>query len=330
MPPEPSLPTLPGTGARRTRYALYGIAVAVIIALATVAIGSAAPGSFPTGTSISIPKGATLSQASSVLYQGGIIRSRALFRIYATILDGTTGVKTGQYLFSRPESALRVAYRLVNGDEGYPAVKVTIPEGSSVADIGVLIARAIPAFDAMTFTAAARPNEGYLFPDTYFWPVNVTPAQIIADMRADFDARIQPVTDGFRLSGRKESDVIAMASIVEREATSSADRRIVAGILWKRLDADMALQVDTSLLYGLGTTTAKLTLDDLKMNSPYNLYAHAGLPPTPIDNPGLAAIEDTLHPTATPYLYFLSGTDGRMHYASDLAGHVANKYKYLD
>ncbi len=121
-----------------------------------------------------------------------------------------------------------------------------------------------------------------------------------------------------------------MASLVEEEASNSTDRRIIAGILWRRLAHNMPLQVDAPFYYIIGKGSSQLTLKDLSMDSPYNLYKHTGLPPRPIDNPGLDAIVDTITPTTTDYLYFLSGRDGKMHYASTFEGHVANKGKYLE
>ncbi|MCX6716285.1 MAG: endolytic transglycosylase MltG [Candidatus Taylorbacteria bacterium] len=258
------------------------------------------------------------------------MRSRLLFRVYATLLDGSTGVKTGDYLFTKPESALRVASRLVKGELGFSLVKVTIPEGKNSRDIALLIAKTIPSFSKDEFLKISKQHEGYLFPETYFWPTNVTPEQVVRDLKAQFDAKALTIKTDVDKYGKPIGDVMKMASIVEREATSSTDRRIVAGVLWKRLADGMALQVDPPFEYFLNKTSDKLTLEDLKIDSPYNLYIHTGLPPTPINNPGLEAILDTLNPTKTAYWYYLSGKDGTMHYAKTLDGRLANKYKYLD
>jgi len=314
----------------KAKWILSGVAFIVVLAAIVISIGSSAPRSFPIGHSISIPKGTTLGEAADLLAKDGIIRSPFLFKVYTTILDGTTGVKTGEYLFSQAQSSFGIAYRLVNGLQGFPVVKVTIPEGSDYADVAAIVAKAIPSFDEASFLAIAKSEEGYLFPDTYFWPTNVKPAQVAADMKALFDVKVRTVASDIATSSRSASDIIKMASIVEKEATSSADRRIVAGILWKRIDAGMALQVDPPFEYFLHKKSSQLTLDDLKVESPYNLYMNAGLPPTPIDNPGLDAITDTLHPAKTPYWYYLSGKDGVMHYAATLDQHAANKNRYLN
>ncbi|MDE1974967.1 MAG: endolytic transglycosylase MltG [Patescibacteria group bacterium] len=305
------------------------IAVAVFTSLA-IAYYTMPPTGFPSGTVVDIRQGMTMNEVADLLSSKGLIKSRTLFKAYATLLDGTTGVKQGEYAFYSPQSSLGVAYRLDRGLEGFPLAKVTIPEGADAAETASIISRAIPGFDAKGFMTLAKPQEGYLFPDTYFWPTNLTPQKAISDMRSVFDGKIAAISGDIASSGKSESDVIKMASIVEKEAASTTDRRIIAGILWKRLDQGMPLQVDPTLIYITGKPWSQLTVYDLATTSPYNSYKYKGLPPTPIDSPGLDAIRDTLHPTQTPYLYYLSDKSGVIHYASTLAGHVANKQKYLD
>ena len=120
-----------------------------------------------------------------------------------------------------------------------------------------------------------------------------------------------------------------MASILEEEARSFEDKQIVAGILWKRLDNDMALQVDAPFVYLLGKGSADLTLDDLKTDSPYNTYLYRGLTPTPISNPGLESLRAAVEPIASEHLFYLSDADGVMHYAEDFEQHKRNKELYL-
>lgn len=301
-----------------------------VVLLGMVLFGSIAPNDFPTGATVNIAAGSTLNEAADHLYAKGLIRSTILFRIYVTLFAGSAGVKTGEYAFPYAESAVKVAYRLARGDEGFPLVKITIPEGVESRQIGDIIYKAIPGFDETDFIALARPKEGYLFPDTYFWPTNLIPDQAVNDMNAIFNGQIRSAASDIASSTHSFQDIMKMASIVEREASSTSDRRIIAGILWKRLAAGMALQADASFLYILSTSTRSITLDDLKKPSPYNLYLNKGLPPTPIGNPSLDAIEDTADPVATPYWFYLSGRDGITHYAATLDQHNANVSKYLN
>ena len=179
------------------------------------------------------------------------------------------------------------------------------------------------------FIAKAKSLEGYLFPDTYIFQTNTGVYTVIEAMQANYNRKIATVEDKIKASGKTESDIIKMASIVEEEGRTTETRQIVAGILWKRLALSMPLQVDSSFKYINGKTTATLTTADLKIDSPYNTYLYKGLPPTPICNPGLDSIIAVLSPIKTDYLYFLTDKDGVMHYAKTFDEHVANKQKYL-
>jgi UPF0755 protein len=120
-----------------------------------------------------------------------------------------------------------------------------------------------------------------------------------------------------------------MASLLEREANTAKDRRIVAGILWERLKIGMPLQVDAVFSYILEKDAYAPLFEDLKIESPYNTYLYRGLTPTPIGNPGIDAILAAAEPTKTKYLYYLTGKDGHMYYATTFAGHQSNREKYL-
>jgi UPF0755 protein len=121
-----------------------------------------------------------------------------------------------------------------------------------------------------------------------------------------------------------------MASIIERETRTAEDRRLVSGILWKRISIGMPLQVDATFEYYTKYNTYTVTKQVMREDSPYNTYTNKGLPPTPIANPGLDSIIAALKPTASPYLYYLTGRDGKMYYATDFAGHKKNRRLYLD
>ena len=292
------------------RRIVLAIVLVAALVFAITLFASNAPKSFPAGASVDIPKGTTLSEVAEFLKAHNLIRSEVLFKIYATVIEKTTaGIKTGEYLFTGSESAYEIAYRLVKGLEGYPVKKVTIPEGSTVADIAAAILLAMPDsdFPSSDFIEAAKPYEGYLFPETYFWPANVKPQQVIAEMNQQFTSKMSGIESDLASSTRPVADIIKMAAILEGEASSTEDRRIIAGILWKRLDVGMPLQVDVAP----------------------ETYKHAGLTANPISNPGLDAIRDAANPTKTKYWYYLSDKHGVMHYAETLEGHAANKNKYL-
>ena len=237
-------------------------------------------------------------------------------------------MQAGDYQFDDAQNSFAVAYRLIKGVQDIPRIKVTIKEGSTVSDIAKAVKSAVPTFDSNSFIAIAKPYEGYLFPDTYMFFSNVNPNEVMNTMMGEFENKVDPLIMNYS-SDYSIEDVIKMASIVEKEATKIEDRRIIAGILWKRIKSGMPLQVDPPFFYFLNKSSDQLTLDDLKVKSPYNLYLNKGLTPTPICNPGVSAIDAALNPVASQYWYYLSDKQGNMHYATTHAEHLVNKEKYL-
>ncbi|MDP3962583.1 MAG: endolytic transglycosylase MltG [bacterium] len=307
---------------------IFGLFLLVLAIM--VSIASRPPKNFPSGEVVHIPKNISLTRVSSILYAENVISSSFLFKSIVTIFYGQRGVSAGDYLFEYPSSVWTIASRMAKGDHGLPRIKVMIPEGSTVRDIAWILLKNIPDFNAPYFVKIAADAEGYLFPDTYFFYPNSTPDEIADSLRNAFRDKISAFSSGISLSGRKPEDIITMASIVEREAANSADRAIIAGILWKRLDIGMPLQVDVPLVYITANTTGYVSLNDTKIDSPYNTYKYAGLPIGPISNPGLDSLKAVLNPVKTSYLYYLSDKGGKMHYAVDHAGHVLNREKYLN
>ncbi|MCX6719449.1 MAG: endolytic transglycosylase MltG [Candidatus Taylorbacteria bacterium] len=300
-----------------------------VLAIVLIIWNSLPPRDFPADSIVSIKEGSGLNSIALQLAEDHIIKSAFLYKAYSVILRDGHSVQAGDYLFDSPQSVLRVAYRMVNGIYDLPRIKIMVPEGMASFDIAKILIKNISNFDEKAFLVLAKPKEGYLFPDTYYFQMNTTPEQAMNEMTANLQHKIQAIQSDISLFGRSTDDVIKMASIIEKEATSSADRRIIAGILWKRLDSKYPLQVDPPFYYILNKDSAKLTLDDLNIDSPYNLYKHLGLPPTAIGNPGLEAISDTVNPTKTDFWYYLSDSKGNMHYAKSYEGHLANKEKYV-
>ena len=148
-------------------------------------------------------------------------------------------------------------------------------------------------------------------------------------MNDNFNKKMEPWKGAIENSGHSLRDIIIMASILEREATTEKDKTMVAGILWKRISLGMPLQVDATFMYLLGKKSSELTVSDLKMKSAYNTYQNKGLPAGPIANPGIVAIRAAIIPTESPYLYYLSDNNDEMHYAKTFEEHKANKAKYL-
>lgn len=284
---------------------------------------------FQTEKIITIRSGTTLSETAKLLKDSGVIKYEFPLKILVITISGDDGVISGEYIFKSAESTLTVARRITRGDYGFEKLKITFPEGSTVLQMANIIETAIPTFSKKEFIELAEKEEGYLFPDTYFFPTNAKTLEIISALKENFYKKIKPLEDRIKLFGKTREQVVIMASIIEKEAANSDDRKIVSGILWKRLRLGIPLQVDATFLYTLGKRSDQLTEKDLKTDTPYNTYTRKGLPVAPIGNPGLDAILAAIEPKDSPYLFYLSDNNGGMHYAKNFDGHKENKARYI-
>ena len=275
-----------------------------------------APKDFPSGETIVIEKGTGLAEISGKLKKEGFIKNKYAFALYARVFNKSKKIKYGKYLFNEPVSIFSLLSRFTKGEFGFKPVKVTVAEGLTAKKISELFGD-FENFDKEEFLEKTVNMEGYLFPDTYLFLLFAETEQIIGTMTDNFKKK----------AGDVGKDIVIMASLIEKEVPDSDDRKIVSGILWKRLELGMALQVDAVFPYITGEQ--KVLLDDLKIDSPYNTYLHKGLPPGPISNPGLDAIEAAKNPKESPYLYYLSGQDSKTHFAKTFSEHLRNKEKYL-
>ena len=287
------------------------------------------PESFPSESLVSIRKGDTVNDIANQFKEKHVVRSAFYFKLLAHLLGGSTGVIAGKYYFNEPLSAFAVVSRVVTGAYNVKLQKIIIPEGFTAKDIAARLMQTFPDFDGNLFLQIAKEKEGYLFPDTYRWLPDVEPIQVVMDMQQNFHKKTAPFSQAIAVFGKPLKDVIIMAALIEKDARQIEKEKIVAGILWKRLSIGMSLQVDAVFPYINGKNTLQLSLEDLKVDHPYNTYTRKGLPPGPISNPGLDAILSTITPTDSPYLYYLSDKGGNMHYARTFDGHLENKEKYL-
>jgi UPF0755 protein len=290
-----------------------------------------APSDFVPNTIVSVANGKSMTEIAHDLERQNIIRSPFWFGNFVLYFKQERSVVGGEYLFEKPANVFEVAKRLTEGAFATKQIKTTIPEGSTVYDISNILLKNYPNFDTSRFITLAQPKEGYLFPDTYYFGAGVQPEKVIEVMTTTFNKKIQDpelqeiITD----FGKPFDEVLIMASILEAEARLMRTRQIVAGILWQRIKLGIPLQVDAGFKYVNGKGSADLTLDDLKIDSPYNTYLNKGLPPTPIANPGLDSIKAAATPIQTEYLYFLTDEHGKMHYGRTLEEHARNKELYL-
>ena len=312
-------------GSKQSRFVFLGC----IVAFALYAGVFRSPASFPVATVIRVPEDSSLREVATLLKENRVVKSAAIFEFLVRIVPGTLHIKYGDYYLEEREWMFGIALRFLRGDFGMDSLKITIPEGTSIREMAALYGEQFPAIDKEAFIARAKKDEGYLFPDTYFFLPNVKAEEIYRTMRDTFDKKIAEVGDEIAGSGHTPHEIVTMASLLEEEARTTETRRIIAGILWKRFSIGMPLQVDAAFLYINGKDTFALTLEDLAIDSPYNTYKYPGLPPGPITNPGMDAIFSALNPVETSYFYYLSDKEGNMHYGKTFEEHKINKEKYL-
>lgn len=280
-----------------------------------------------------IPRGASFSQATDSLAKAKLVGWPKMFRLYGRVTGGDRNIKPGTYLLKHG-TPWRDIISALNGGRGLVNT-ITIPEGYTVSQITPLLARTlnVPADSvqaAMKDTALlARldiPNptlEGYLFPDTYAFPVGTTARQAVREMVYDFERRWNSDWDA-KASGLEinRNDLVTMASIVEREARVPEERPVIAAVYYNRLRKGMLLQADPTIQYALGHHVGRVLYKDLAVQSPYNTYIHKGLPPGPVASPGVASLNAAANPANIPYLYFVASPDGHHEFRMTLDEHT--------
>jgi UPF0755 protein len=316
---------------RARRHASRFAAIAAIAAIgALAALGCRGSG---TGrVRVVVPRGATLRVAAESLASAGVVQNATMFRMYAMLSGSDRSIRAGTYVFQRGVSWGEVVDDL-RGGKGLEH-SITIPEGRSLYQIVPQLARVLDApidsvraavRDTALLHALDVPTptlEGYLFPDTYVFPDGTTPRAAVRVMVDRFQRVWQPEWDQrLQALAMSRHDVMALASIVEKEARLPEERPVIAAVYLNRLKRGMLLQADPTVQYALGRHVARVTFKDLEIDSPYNTYRRAGLPPGPIASPGRPAIVASLNPANVPYLYFVAHPDGHHEFTTDFAAH---------
>ncbi|HUD04578.1 MAG TPA: endolytic transglycosylase MltG [Patescibacteria group bacterium] len=277
-----------------------------------------------------INKGEGVREVANNLKAAGLIRDPIVFFLYTRINNLDKQIQAGDFRINPSMSMTDVASNLTHGTLD---IWTTIPEGLRADEIADLLKAKIPSYNE-SWRSVLEANEGYLFPDTYLIPRDADVNMIVAMMKNNFNAKYTSVKNT-KTTDLTDAQTIVIASIIEREAIFAADRPLVASVFINRLNLGMALGSDPTVQYALGYQVdtkswwkKDLTATDLLINSPYNTRKNAGLPPTPISNPGLSSIQAALAPAKTNYLYFFSDKQGHLHFASTIEGHNANIQKY--
>lgn len=291
---------------------------------------------------VEVPAGTGLNGIADRLAGAGVVPDALTFRVAARLAGVERHLEAGEYRFAGASTPFDVAMRLGRGD--VYTRSVTFPEGLTIAEMAGIFehsglgtaAEFEQAASDGSLVAAMDPEadtlEGYLFPDTYALARHAgadgAVQVMVARFERAFDAELRSEAAAQHLNVR---DVVTLASLIEKETARSEERPLVAAVYRNRLRLGMALQCDPTVIYALmlrGQWTGNLRKQDLSIDSPYNTYRHAGLPPGPIAAPGRPSLQAALHPADVKYLYFVSRNDGTHVFASTLAEHNRNVAKF--
>ena len=291
---------------------------------------------------VEIAPGTGAPEIAELLTSRGVLAHRWPFLARYWIGHTRQRLKAGEYLFDRPLRPLEVYRKLIVGDVYLYAVM--IPEGSDRFDIARILAERM-AIDPADFLRRTEQTsrihdldpeaptlEGYLFPDTYRFPRRVTPDAVISTMISRFRHVLQTRLREEKIASSVNlHSVVTLASLVEKETPDPAERPVVAGVFTRRLEKNMLLQCDPTVIYAArlaGRPTGAIRGSDLKFDSPFNTYLHGGLPPGPIANPGESALRAAFHPANGDTFYFVSNNHGGHVFSKTLAEHQRNVARY--
>jgi len=288
---------------------------------------------------VDIPRGASFSRVMDILEAEGLLRQRELFHLLALLRNGTRQVRAGEYEFSGWMSPSEILGKLIRGE--VKDYRITVPEGFTVRQIleRLLASRLVDEKEFLRLSTdrqflsilgiEGRSLEGYLFPDTYILDRSMDTRTIVTTMVNQFWHHVTPsMTKRSADLGLTVDQFVTLASIIEKETGRKEEMPLIAAVFHNRLKRRMPLQSDPTVIYGIADFDGNLRKQDLLKKTPYNTYLIAGLPPGPIANPGLDALQAALYPAEVDYLYFVSKNDGSHQFSDDLSQHNNAVRKY--
>ncbi|MFH1047877.1 MAG: endolytic transglycosylase MltG [Patescibacteria group bacterium] len=332
-----------------------------LIILLSLLVGSyySSPGE-PTTDLFVVEDGETAESVSDRLAEQDFIRSRSIFWWELRQSGLATKLQPGQHDLSGVISYAQIIERLTSKELSAPEVVLLVREGETLRDIrtalqeigltdtaekltgitgesatfpagvDVAINRLSQDYDWLEQLPDGASLEGFMFPDTYRFFRDASAEDVVRKLLGNFDLKYKAeLRADQEKSGRTLYEVIIMASILEREVRGETDMKLVSDLFWRRYDIGMGLQADSTVNYVTGGNDPSISYGDTQLDSPYNTYRWRGLPPGPIGNPGLLAIEAAINPTPNDYLFFLTDADGVVHYGRNLDEHNRNKAEYL-
>ncbi|MFP7297534.1 endolytic transglycosylase MltG [Neobacillus niacini] len=305
---------------------------------------------------VEIPIGSSVTGISERLEANGIIKNAKVFKYYVKFKN-EAGFMAGEYELSPSMEIPEIINRLKTGKVLQKAAfQLTIPEGKQLKEIAQIIAKTVNLpeeevfnqlndrtfiqkmmgkFPDLLTTDILNPNikyplEGYLFPATYpFYKPNPTVEEMVVTMLEQTKKVITPYLAELSEEEFTAHQLLTMSSLIEEEATEKADRKDISSVFYNRIDQDMPLQTDPTVLYAQGKHKERVLYEDLEVDSPYNTYKHKGLPPGPIANAGKDSLEAAISPSDTKYLYFLATPEGNVIFTNTLEEHNAAKAEHI-
>lgn len=262
-----------------------------------------------------VNQGDGISEIATRLEQNQFIRNKYAFMVTAYLSNLHKKLQAGNFYLSPSFSTQKIVLLLAEAKPAEYWFKII--DGQRIEELSIRF---------------PKESEGYLFPDSYKIPNDYTPDQILEIIKNNFNKKFLEVKVDSSFS---DQEVVTLASLIEREARTLESKKMVSGILHNRLKIGMALQIDATVQYARDSVRKPkeywlpLSVSDLDINSPFNTYKNAGLPPSPICNPGLNSLIAAFNPTPSEYLFYITGNDNQMHYAKTLEEHNVNIAKYL-
>ena len=328
------------------KLAIVSIAVIILVVLAAglsyrhlMSWADHAPTSAGHEKLFTVPPGQGLKQTARSLHQEGLISDALRFTILARLEKQDKLLKAGEYFLSTSMTPREILAQMVEGR--VHLYRVTVPEGFNLVQIAKAVAAAGLDSEADFLAATRDPKlarelginadtlEGYLFPDTYYFPSGLDSKTIITTMVKQFRIAFKPSWEArAKELGMSVHEVVTLASIIEKETGAPEERPLISSVFHNRLKKGMRLETDPTVIYGIPDFDGNIKRNHLETYTPYNTYKIKGLPPGPIASPGSAAIEAALFPAQTDYLYFVSKKDGTHQFSATIKEHNAAVRKY--
>jgi UPF0755 protein len=274
-----------------------------------------------------VERGAGAEKISQNLKEQKIIKNALLFRVYVLLSGDSKKLQAGEYQLSPSMNMSEITEKLLSGK----VVKktITLIEGWDYQDIADYLKE--KGFSVgQEETETLKQSDGYIFPDTYEISPQDGVGEVIKKARDNFEKKLTAeLRDKIIKQKKSVAEIVIMASMLEKEVKTLEDKKIVAGVLYKRLKIGMPLQVDATVNYATGNKSSSVSINDTKVDSLYNTYKYKGLPPGPISNPGIDSIVAAIEPQTSVYWFYLSTSDGKTIFSKTLVEHNAAKAKYL-